>query len=373
VDDITVNRLYSVFVEMDRDGVGTIDLQEMISFLKLEATPFTDRVFHLFGATLLPSWPIFFCILPTLADATADGQIDFTEFVNAVWMFCPLDIKSLISFAFKLYEPVSMTPHGPRGQGHLSIVRLVTRRHIPGRMQFASRFAQEDVKLMLEEVYGKMTNLNSRLAPLYEDLDSNDDQRVNLAEFKSMNDKYSSLLFPAFRMQLRLRQSILGEPFWEEQMRRRIREGEVSNESMWEIMRELDAQRRKANRGVMHEMAKGRWVPTDLPRDTYIPAPGLTFKARSNPHLAQRELLIRAGVIKVKPSAALKAKLDEQAQRLLDKRPRRSTRISTRPTAPLAAATQAPVSEKREEKPEFARRAALDNELNRAMARAKRR
>jgi len=53
VDDVTVNRLYSVFVDMDRDGAGSIDLQEMIRYLQLEETPFTDRVFHLFGAHIL--------------------------------------------------------------------------------------------------------------------------------------------------------------------------------------------------------------------------------------------------------------------------------------------------------------------------------
>ena len=277
-----------------------------------------------------------------------------------MWMFCPLDIKALVTFAYKLYEPSTMTSDGPKGQGHLSI---------------------EDVKLMLEEVYGQMTNLNSRLQPLYEDLDANDDQRVNLSEFKSMNDKYSSLLFPAFRMQLRLRQSILGEEFWAEQMRRRIREGEVTNESMWEIMRELDAQRRKANRGAMMEMAKGRWVPDDLPHGTYIPAPGLTYKARSDPALAQRELLIRAGVIKVKKSAKLKAALGSKGESgggasgpgggaAGAASPSRPTRRQREAAAAASPRKLAQTAEDRQRGPV---RAALDNELNRAMARAKRR
>ncbi len=350
VNDITVNRLYSVFVDMDRDGAGTIDLQEMIRYLRLEETPFTDRVFHLFGA-----FSCSVCVTGAQShfvgctDSNADGHIDFTEFVNAVWMFCPLDIKALVTFAFKLYEPTIMTPDGPKGQGHLSI---------------------EDMKLMLEEVYGQMTNLNSRLEPLYEDLDANDDQRVNLPEFKSMNDKYSSLLFPAFRMQLRLRQAILGEPFWEEQMRRRIREGEVTNESLWEIMRELDAQRRKANRGALAEMAKGRWVPDDLPEGTYIPAPGLTFKARSNPTLAQRELLIRAGVIKVKKSEKLKKKLAESST---GGAKGGAAATAGRPTRRQREAQAAQSPKKSEAKQGPVMRAALDNELNRAMARAKRR
>jgi len=300
-----------------------------------------------------------FCTQLLRPDSSADGLIDFTEFVNAVWIYCPLDIKALVTFAYKLYEPSTMTVDGPKGQGHLSI---------------------EDVKLMLEEVYGQMTNLNSRLQPLYEDLDANDDQRVNLSEFRSMNDKYSSLLFPAFRMQLKLRQAILGEEFWAEQMRRRIREGEVTNESMWEIMREMDAQRRKANRGVRTEMAKGRWVPDDLPPGTYIPAPGLTYKARSNPALAQRELLIRAGVIKIKKSAKLKESLAAAAAGGgKGGAPSSAAGTSATPSRPTRrqreeAAVASPAKTARDDaRAGGVQRSALDNALNRAMARAKRR
>lgn len=228
---------------------------------------------------------------------------------------------------------------------------------------------------MLEEVYGQLIELNTRLKPLFEELDANQDQRLSLVEFKAMHDKYASLLFPAFRMQLAMRSAVLGEAFWAEQMAIRAREGQVANESLWEIMREVDAQRRKSDRGVMAEMGRGRWVPTDLPKGTYVPAPSLSYKARGNAALAQRELLVRAGIIKVRRSSALAERLAAKAGGAAAAAPSSDTGAGSDPAAQRRAQRKAQRASKAADKATGRApvRGALDAELARAMNRVKRR
>lgn len=57
VSEVTVNRLYSVFVDIDRDGTGALDLLEFNRYIGVEETEFTDRVFHLFGAPAVQGGP----------------------------------------------------------------------------------------------------------------------------------------------------------------------------------------------------------------------------------------------------------------------------------------------------------------------------
>lgn len=81
-----VHRLYKVFSTLDIDRSGLINIKELFYFLNAkESTKFCDRVFTLF-------------------DEDKSGQIDFREFVVALWNYCTLSHTSLIVFAFDLYD-----------------------------------------------------------------------------------------------------------------------------------------------------------------------------------------------------------------------------------------------------------------------------
>ncbi|KAJ1433787.1 hypothetical protein B484DRAFT_394366, partial [Ochromonadaceae sp. CCMP2298] len=62
-------RLYSVFKDISVIGQPKISLQMLLSYVMLEQTKFTERVFSFFKK----------------------GPVDFKEFVCAVWNFCTLE------------------------------------------------------------------------------------------------------------------------------------------------------------------------------------------------------------------------------------------------------------------------------------------
>ena len=45
----TVDRFFSLFLEMDKDATGVVDLDEFYRFFELERSPFADRVFSIMG------------------------------------------------------------------------------------------------------------------------------------------------------------------------------------------------------------------------------------------------------------------------------------------------------------------------------------
>ena len=78
-------RLHEQFLKIDKDGSGTIELWEMLDHLDLKRNRFAKRVFAIF-------------------DVDGSNEIDFKEFVVALWQYCTLGRAQLIMFAFDLYD-----------------------------------------------------------------------------------------------------------------------------------------------------------------------------------------------------------------------------------------------------------------------------
>lgn len=66
-----VMQLYEIYVKVDCDKSGSIDVVELLTLLDIERTIFTERIFSAF-------------------DKDHTGKIDFYEFVVCVWKFCVL-------------------------------------------------------------------------------------------------------------------------------------------------------------------------------------------------------------------------------------------------------------------------------------------
>ena len=64
---------------------GNIDIAELLVHVKLEYTPFTQRVFSLF-------------------DSDNSGFVDFHELCLCLWGYCSLDEDELVLFAYELYD-----------------------------------------------------------------------------------------------------------------------------------------------------------------------------------------------------------------------------------------------------------------------------
>lgn len=73
---VDIERLYKVFMRIDVDNSGKVDLLELLNFLDVDRTKFSERVF-------------------SIMDEDQSGQINFYEFVMAVWNYCTLSDDAL--------------------------------------------------------------------------------------------------------------------------------------------------------------------------------------------------------------------------------------------------------------------------------------
>lgn len=80
-----LTKFFNTYKRIDRDKKGSIELQELLDFLDVENTSFTNRAFSVF-------------------DSNGSGKIDFREFVLSLWNYCTLTKATLDIFTFDLYD-----------------------------------------------------------------------------------------------------------------------------------------------------------------------------------------------------------------------------------------------------------------------------
>lgn len=94
MSEAEVKKLYYAFRKVDIDGSGSIGLAELLAHIDLPFTPFTEKVFSIF-------------------DDDNSGEIDFKEFIMALWNYCTLTSVTLGRLLFihdpfqSLFLPVS--------------------------------------------------------------------------------------------------------------------------------------------------------------------------------------------------------------------------------------------------------------------------
>lgn len=71
-----IKHFYEMFVTVDTDHSGSIEIAELLDFLQIEGSMFTERIFSAF-------------------DKDGTGKIDFFEFVVSLWKFCALGKESI--------------------------------------------------------------------------------------------------------------------------------------------------------------------------------------------------------------------------------------------------------------------------------------
>eukprot|EP01038_Epipyxis_sp_PR26KG_P007378 gene7378-10050_t len=167
--------MYKIFSTIDIDKSGSISLFELMVYLDVAGTVFSDRIFGIF-------------------DADNSGTIDFREFVIALWNYCTLEFPTLVIFAFDLYDKDA--------SGFLSTT---------------------EIKQMLGDIYGKHAATNSYAKTILSELKHYDESaEFNLEKFRLFVKHHGSFLFPAFQMQEALQKKILGKSYWSKQSNRRV-------------------------------------------------------------------------------------------------------------------------------------------------------
>ena len=169
----TVNQLYGAYRAIDMDGGGSVSDMEFYTFFRLDQTKFTDRAFFLF-------------------DKDGTGEIDFEEFVLAVWNFCTVEADDFVRFTFNLYDL--------DGGGTLDT---------------------EEIKELVAAVLGQVDQEGKKAQELlgYLKLDKNGE--ANIKSFRELVKMKPEVLEPAYVLQRRLRARIVGEAFWRSLARKR--------------------------------------------------------------------------------------------------------------------------------------------------------
>ena len=189
MDPVMVQRFFNKFNEIDKDSSGEVDLEEFYSYFKINRSPFGDRVFSMF-------------------DQGKSGTMDFREFVVGVWNFCTYQLDTFIEFAFHVYD-----------------------------LDSSGQLEMEELRDLIEEVYGSMMANNVRVQRILDAIDSDGDGVISSAEFADFNRRYPALLFPAFSMQNELRRRCFGEKFWQKELGRRM---DMTDGRMMDIFDRLD-------------------------------------------------------------------------------------------------------------------------------------
>jgi len=153
LDSAALRRIHSKFREVDRDGSGVVAFPDFCRLLRLERSPFAERLFSLF-------------------DRNRDGLVDLKEFIVGLANVGGDVREDKVRFAFELFDVDSS------GYIHEAGLRQIVR---------ATNLAPEK-------------QLDRKVRWLLSQYDANGDGRISLAEFQSLARRFPNILFPAYAL-----------------------------------------------------------------------------------------------------------------------------------------------------------------------------
>ncbi|EQC33922.1 hypothetical protein SDRG_08604 [Saprolegnia diclina VS20] len=163
------NRLYNAFLRADADNTGGLSFVEFLTCFDLDNTEFTKKTF-------------------TMMDVDGNGDVDFEEFVLAMWNFCLFSKEALIGFSFGLYDE--------DGSGEIDTL---------------------EAQRCLREVWGDKWQHNPHASTISEKLNllaHLHGGSITKDQFVKFMHSHPILLFPAFQVQHEMIARMYGESFW---------------------------------------------------------------------------------------------------------------------------------------------------------------
>ncbi|CAE7457764.1 unnamed protein product [Symbiodinium microadriaticum] len=168
-----VGLLFEFFKLIDIDNSGSIMLLELTEFIELEESSFAKKAFRAF-------------------DLDKSKTIDFHEFVLAVWDYCTLSRDNLALFAFSLYDADD-----------------------------SGMIDKKEMEKMLKDLYGNQYKDSPHAMALYNRLAEMQQKYIDEPFFVDFARTHPAMLYPATVLQIKLRERVLSEKFWADQLRKR--------------------------------------------------------------------------------------------------------------------------------------------------------
>lgn len=166
---------FDVFVDMDDDGGGEIEIDEFLGFYHLERTAFSERIFNEF-------------------DQDESGGLDFAEFIAAVWNYCTSTSEDLLKYAFDMYD-----------------------------LDANGTLAPEECSSLLRMIFAK-DELDDRLTSIIVEMDADGDGEIDFGELVDYAENHPYMIEPMVAMRTILRNSICGSRYWREATEWRVRQ-----------------------------------------------------------------------------------------------------------------------------------------------------
>uniref|UniRef100_A0A7S3HS01 EF-hand domain-containing protein n=1 Tax=Spumella elongata TaxID=89044 RepID=A0A7S3HS01_9STRA len=171
-----ISVFYEMFVTVDSDHSGSIEIAELLDFLQIEGSMFTERIFSAF-------------------DKDGTGKIDFFEFVVSLWKFCALGKESISVFAFDLYDT-----------------------------DCDGALTETEVKVMFHDLYwyGSKAVEDEASRRALKDLLSLGEGTITIEGFRPFCQINTVLMLPLLTVQSKLRTTAMGTDFWEKMSNRTL-------------------------------------------------------------------------------------------------------------------------------------------------------
>jgi len=167
IGKITLDRFYERFCWIDIDGSNSIELEEFLRYFELEDMFFTRRIFR-------------------IIDVDNSGALDFVEFVLSLYNYCTFDWEGLVRFTFELFDA--------DGDESLDV---------------------EELENLVQLVHGR--KIDDRVSAVMERIEQDQHNKggaLGFEDFQHFCRLFPVLVYPLVRIQMSMRQKLLGEGFW---------------------------------------------------------------------------------------------------------------------------------------------------------------
>jgi len=154
------------FDEIDVDGSGNIDIEEMFEFLDEKRSPFTDAVF-------------------ALVDMDPSQSVDYEEFLRICCIYCIYTEEDILRFCFDCFDK--------DGSGTIDEAEYI---------------------VLCQTINAASPPFGGNFQKALEQFDVNDDGLIDFGEFTQLHRRYPMILFPAFRLQDAMQALSFGEDDW---------------------------------------------------------------------------------------------------------------------------------------------------------------